>query len=134
MSVLKTSDEIMREMGLDPDNRHDRIKWIHGIDPSDPNDQTKWIQPRFNYLDAKPRRKADMPDGQVLVHNFPPGYPDRKIGAGGFRIWTEPLRAELVVCPCNWSVRVRPHYNSSREDLEDIRAQRPEWFGEKENA
>jgi hypothetical protein len=56
--------------------------------------------PNQVYVDSVP---VDLPDGYVLVHNFPPGDPQRPLGSDGFRAWLTPRHADDVQCDCGWS-------------------------------
>ncbi len=56
---------------------------------------------------------APLPkEGERVVHNFPPGDPNRPYGANGFRFWTQPDHdrpdAPQVLCECGWEPN--PHY------------------------
>jgi len=56
------------------------------------------------YLTRTPREP--LPEGTVLVHNHV--VPRRRLGANGFRAWTQPASDELERCDCNWAGLV--HY------------------------
>ena len=72
--------------------------------------RAKAFMERAHYVTAVPRRKADIPEGEVLCHNFPPTDPHRGLTVGGFRAWTEPLNDEMAECPCAWAERIAIHY------------------------
>jgi hypothetical protein len=61
--------------------------------------------------------RKSLPEGCVLLHNFPPGDPQRSPNAGGFRIFVarvEPGDKLPPPCKCGWSWKGGhdPHYNS----------------------
>jgi hypothetical protein len=75
----------------------------------------------MKYLNSIPRKP--LPEGQVVIHNFPPidpddGVIDRVIGVGGFRIFQDDRDAKRddgtdmwVVCNCGWAAdRLPEHY------------------------
>jgi len=42
-----------------------------------------------------------LPKGEVLVHNWV--TPQRTLGAGSFRAWTQKKTDRLEICPCKWA-------------------------------
>ncbi len=71
------------------------------------------------YLTGIPRKP--LPEGQVVVHNFPPGYEGRPVGYDGWRIWRDDRHANprYVLCECGWAAdRLGEHYNVRRGEEE----------------
>jgi hypothetical protein len=68
------------------------------------------------YLTVIPRKP--LPADHVVVHNFPPGSPDRALGDGGFRAWIAAAGDEYLVEPCNcgWAPRLGTHYTTIRQE------------------
>jgi hypothetical protein len=64
----------------------------------------------MTYLTKVP---TEIPSGTRLVHNFPPGRPRRRAGAGGFRFWVEPDVADdrHGRCYCDWDAPA--HWSTS---------------------
>jgi hypothetical protein len=63
------------------------------------------------YLTGVPKA---IPEGTVLVHNFRPGSPDRKVRDGGFRIFLATFvddEERGPACNCGWRGGVE-HYES----------------------
>lgn len=52
----------------------------------------------IRYVTRIPRK---LPEGRVLIHSHV--RPQPKLGANGFRAWTETLSDKLEVCPCDWA-------------------------------
>jgi hypothetical protein len=61
------------------------------------------------------------PAGSRVVHNFPPGRPNRRFGADGFRYWvTDESQGQR--CYCDW-LDGREHYGT-RHWLDIARVER----------
>jgi hypothetical protein len=63
------------------------------------------------YLTGVPKA---LPEGTVLVHNFRPGSPDRKVRYGGFRIFLATFvndEERGQPCGCGWRGGVE-HYEA----------------------
>jgi hypothetical protein len=52
----------------------------------------------MRYVSHIPKK---LPNGKVLVHNHV--FPQRVLGANGFRAWTQTLDDTLEVCSCGWA-------------------------------
>jgi hypothetical protein len=65
-----------------------------------------------------------IPRGLRLVHNFPPGDPDRPLGAGGFRaFWKRADDAKAkgyFLCRCGWAPHLKRHYTTHRDRIDII--------------
>ncbi len=64
----------------------------------------------IRYVHGVPRK---IPEGAVVVHNFPPGNREREVGEGGFRVFLAVLEGEDIQTPCDCGWRgIGPHYTT----------------------
>jgi hypothetical protein len=61
------------------------------------------------------RWHAEIPEGQILMHNHVRG-PVRRQGWRGFRFWYQVLDDRSEPCPCRWAPELGTHYRI-RPDL-----------------
>ena len=55
-----------------------------------------------------PASAADIPEGQILVHNRV--LPARRQGWRGFRFWYQAPDDRTEPCPCRWAPELGTHY------------------------
>jgi hypothetical protein len=68
----------------------------------------------LNYLTRHPT-PADVPDGQIVVHNVPTALrARRRIGGRGFRIWLAEPSPQWEQCDCPWAPELDTHYRTRR--------------------
>ena len=69
--------------------------------------------PAHEYPPRLPRPAAEIPAGQILVHNHV--RPARRQGTRGFRFWYQPLSDRAGPCPCGWAPELGTHYRIKPE-------------------
>ncbi len=61
--------------------------------------KVSWLKNDTVYVATIPQ--APLPEGTVLVHNNV--IPRRRLGANGFRAWTQKFDGRLEICTCKWA-------------------------------
>jgi hypothetical protein len=76
----------------------------------------------IRYVAHIPRK---LTEGRVLVHNHV--FPQRVLGANGFRAWTQTLDDTIEVCSCGWAgidLHGLIHYRIKKSQLKNRKRER----------